>query len=157
MSSICPGLSMRGRSRAMSHVVNRQPVAAIADSLSAKPDVLALLRLIDGIRGDCNESIGDHPAMQELKSRQLVRFYSGYRGKHSMVRRFQIFVLSKGDMVLDELDRRARKAEASATMIRLVSPDMDDTTAQMDEIDPPMLRSRLAATQARNRAKRAGR
>lgn len=154
MSSICPGLSMRGRSRRMSHLVDRQPVAAVADSLSAKPEVLELLRRIDGIRGDCDEALGAHPAMQELKQRQLVRFYSGYRSKHSMVRRFQVFVLSKGDMVLDELDRRTRKADAAATMIRLVEPDMDRTTALMDAAAPPVLRSRLAAAHARNRAMR---
>lgn len=103
MSSICPGLSMRGRSRAMSHLVDTNPVGKVADSLLGKPEVLELLRRIDGIRGPCEEAMKDEPALNELRSRQLVRFYSSYKGRKP---RCWIHVLSKGDMVLDELDRR---------------------------------------------------
>jgi len=156
MSSICPGLGLRRPSRPMSHLVDRQPVAAVADSLSARPAALALLRRIDGIRGDCDPDIDRDPAMRDLKSRQLVRFYSGYKSKRGTVRRHQVFVLSKGDMVLDELDRRARKDEVSDTMIRLVESGMDRVVAEMDALAPPVTRSRLAAAHARNRAIRAG-
>ena len=115
MSSICPGLSIRGRVRRMSHLVDPQPVAAVADSLAGKPDVLALLRRIDGIRGTCDGEIEKDPALNELRSRHLVRFYSSFRRRKPD---YRVHVLSKGDMVLDELDRRAHaeamKADAAA-------------------------------------------
>lgn len=142
MSSICPGLSIRGRSRPMSHLVDRQPVTAVADSLTAKPVVLALLRRIDGIRGDCGESIKDEPGMQELLSRQLVPFYSSYRRRRP---EFRVHVLSKGDMVLDELDRRERRADVADTIVRLIEPDLDRAVAALDAAGPPPIRrSRIA-------------
>lgn len=144
MSSICVGISIRGRrghGRPMSHLVATQPVAAVADSLSAKPEVLELLRRIDGIRGPCDESISEEPAMRELLSRQLARFYSSYKGRKP---RFAVHVLAKGDMVLDEFDRRARKADYADTMVRLVERNMDVVTASLDAVGPrPAQRSRV--------------
>lgn len=141
MSSICPGLSIRpyknGPGRRPSHLVATQPVAAVADFLTSKPAVLALLRRIDGIRGPCTTEIDDDPSMNELRSRQLARFYSGRGG-------YRVYVLSKGDMVLDELDRRARLAVTKTTvdesMLRLVEPDMKSAIARIDAIDGPVAR-----------------
>lgn len=149
MSSICPGLSIRPHKghpgRRPSHLVDQQPVAAVADSLSAKPAALELLRRIDGIRGDCDESIENDPAFNELRSRQLVRFYSSYKRRKPD---FRVFVLSKGDLVLDELDRRARIAATRATtldsMLSLVEPDMRTVVARLEAMDEqPARRSRL--------------
>ena len=115
MSSICPGLSVRGRSRRMSHLLDRQPVEKVADALLAKPDALKLLRRIDGIRGQCDREIESEPAMNELRSRQLVRFYSSHRNRTS---RFWVHVLAKGDMVLDELDRRIETEGGTSVRVR---------------------------------------
>lgn len=148
MSSICPGLSIRpdkrGGSRP-SHLVDTKPIASVADSLTAKPELLALLRRIDGIRGPCEASIEKEPGFNDLRSRQLVRFYSSYKRRKPD---FKVYVLSKGDLVLDELDRRARlaatKAAAQDSMIRLVVPDMKAAIAELDATDDPLARrSRL--------------
>ena len=146
MSSICPGLSIRphkgGPGRRPSHLVEKQPIGAVADSLSAKPAVLALLRRIDGIRGPCGVEIDQDPSMNELRSRQLARFYSGRGGN-------RVYVLSKGDMVLDELDRRARLAATKTivddTMLSLVEPDMKAVVARIEAMDGPTpRRSRIS-------------
>lgn len=142
MSSICPGLSIRPHKghpgRRPSHLVETQPVAAVADSLAAKPAVLELLRRIDAIRGDCDESIEKEPGFDELRSRQLVRFYSSYKRRKPD---FKVYVLSKGDLVLDELDRRARIAATRVTtldsMLSLVEPDMKSAVARLDAMDAP--------------------
>jgi hypothetical protein len=149
VSSICPGFSIRPHKgqpgRRPSHLVNAQPIAAVADSLAAKPAVLELLRRIDGIRGDCDESIAEEPAMQELLSRQLARFYSSYKRRRPV---FKVYVLSKGDLVLDELDRRARLAATDlatqASMLSLVEPDMEAIVGKLDAMNGPApRRSRL--------------
>jgi hypothetical protein len=149
VSSICPGFSIRARKghpgRRPSHLVDQQPVAAVADSLTDKPAALELLRRIDGIRGDCDESIEEDPAFHELRSRQLVRFYSSYKRRKPD---FKVFVLSKGDLVLDELDRRARVAATRTTtldsMLSLVEPDMRTVVARLEAMDDqPARRSRL--------------
>lgn len=141
MSSICPGLSIRprgGPGRRPSHLVDRQPVAAVADSLSTKPAVLALLRRIDAIRGLCPPELDKDPSMNELSSRQLARFYSGRGGCRA-------YVLSKGDMVLDEIDRRERVAAAkevvAGSYVALVDPKAAE---RLEAMDPqPARRSRL--------------
>jgi hypothetical protein len=145
VSSICPGLSIRpdrrGGGRRPSHLVDTQPIAAVADSLTAKPELLALLRRIDAIRGPCDESIEKEPGFNDLRSRHLVRFYSSYKRRKPD---FKVYVLSKGDLVLDELDRRARlaatKASTQDTMIRLVVPDMKAAIAELDAVDGPIAR-----------------
>jgi hypothetical protein len=99
----------------MSHFVDQNPVAKVADALLKKPEVLELLRRIDGIRGPCEEAMDKEPAMNELRSRQLARFYSSYKGRTP---RCWVHVLAKGDMVLDELDRRLEAAGGPKAKVR---------------------------------------
>lgn len=141
MSSICPGLSIRGRSRRPSHLVDTQPIAKVADWILKNPIELDLLRRIDEIRGGCEAGLEQDPGMNQLKSRQLVRFYSSRRGRH----KHMVYVLSKGDMLLDELDRRERETLCDDSMIRLVEPDMTHALVAMDASGlAPKRRSRIS-------------
>lgn len=78
----------------------------------AKPERLTLFEFIALNRGvQETDELTRHPEWQSLVSRSLVRFYSSYRRRKPW---FAIYLLSKGDRVWEEIQRRITTAENKA-------------------------------------------